>query len=442
MRRTFAALGQRDFRIWMAADLVSITGTWMQALAINWFVLQATGSATRMGFTLLLQALPVLLLGPWAGALADRLPGRPILVCTQLAHASLAAVLAAAAWGHLGGVSTVYAMSLVGGVVTAIEGPVMGRFTSTIVDPKRLGNALSLASLANSAGRVLGMSTGGAIAATAGAAPLFAGNAVSFLAVVGALLAIRGRGVPRVGRQLAQQGVRAGWAYLLRQPTILVTLGLAVVLGSLGRNYQITMAAMSDGPLRAGAAGYGLLSTVFAVGTVVGALGAARCRHLGYRTLIAAGLVTSILQLAAGFGAGLWTFAAAILPIAAGAVVIDTTVAARVQLDTALEMRGRVVAAISVTGSLAGAVGAPVLGWLCEILGPRQALVLAGSVTILASAAAGVALARLRRPGIAVPRFPGPAMPIFQFVQRPARARSRSTARGIRGPRTADHAHG
>jgi len=87
---TFAALRQRNFRIWMGAGFVSTTGSWMQTLAINWYVLQSTGSAARMGFTLLLQALPVLLISSWAGALADRLPGRRLLIVTQLSHASLA----------------------------------------------------------------------------------------------------------------------------------------------------------------------------------------------------------------------------------------------------------------------------------------------------------------------------------------------------------------
>src|SRR3954454_18175047 len=119
----------------MGAGFVSVSGTWMQSLAINWYVLQVTGSAGLMGLTVLLQSLPVLLLSPWAGALADRLPGRQLLLCTQLLHAVLAASLAAAAWGHLGGLGVVYAISTVGGVVNAIEGPAMGRFGSTIIEP-------------------------------------------------------------------------------------------------------------------------------------------------------------------------------------------------------------------------------------------------------------------------------------------------------------------
>ena len=392
MQGTFAALRERNFRIWMGAGFVSTTGSWMQTLAINWYVLQSTGSATRMGFTLLLQALPVLFLSSWAGALADRIPGRHLLIGTQLAHASLAVGLAAVAVGHLG-IGPVYLISLAGGLVNAVEAPAMGRFTSSTVSPARLGNALSLGSLSNSAGRIIGMSLGGVAVAAVGPAPLFAGNAVSFLAVIGALLVIRtheGGDAPAEG---GTGGVREGLRYLLRQPMVLIALGLAAVLGSLGRNYQVTMAAMSSGPLHAGASGYGLLSTIFAIGTVLGGLAAARRSHLGYRTLVGAGLIASTLQLVLGLVHGLWEFGTLLLPIAACAVLIDTTVATRVQLDTRVEMRGRVLAALSMTSALSGALGGQLLGWLCEAAGPRGTLVLAGALTAIASAAAGVAFA-------------------------------------------------
>jgi MFS family permease len=418
VRTIFLALQERNFRIWMGAGFVSVSGTWMQSLAVNWYVLQVTGSAGLMGLTVLLQSLPVLLLSPWAGALADRLPGRPLLLCTQLLHAALAASLAAAAWGHLGGLGVVYAISIVGGVVNAIEGPAMGRFGSTIVEPAALTNALSLGSLVNSCGRILGMALGGVAAATVGPAPLFAGNAVSFLGVVVALLAIRPchgtdttavpphGGVPQSTARDVEvataHGVRAGLRYLRQQPVILITLGLATVLGSLGRNYQVTMAAMSSGPLHIGPSGYGLLSMFFAAGTVIGSLIAAWQSELGYQTLIGAGLLTSLLQVFSGLSIGVWSFAAAMLLIGAGAVLIDTTVSARVQLDTHTEMRGRMLGAMSVTGSLAGALGAPLLGWLSEWVGPRQTLVLAGALTTVACVAAGMALGGTRR------RWPSP----------------------------------
>ncbi|MET8907075.1 MFS transporter [Micromonospora sp. NPDC004551] len=398
---TFAALRHRNYRIWAAAGFVSVIGTWMQVLGVNWYVLAETGSATSMGFTVLLQALPTLVLSVWGGALADRLPAKPLLIGAQAAHALLAAGLAVVAVTGAGGLPAIFAISLATGAVSAIEGPVMGRWASTLVDRESLGNALALGSLTNSAGRILGMSLGAVVVAAVGPALLFAANAVSFVAVVVALFAVR-EGERHAGKVAPADaapgdgGIRAGFRYLLCQPVVLVALALSFVLGSLGRNYQVTMAAMSDGPLHGGASGYGLLSTVFAVGTVLGALFAARRPELSYAVLVGAGLLASGLQIVAGLAPGTLSFAAVILPVAAAAVVIDTTVGARAQLDTDYAMRGRVLAALAVTGSVSAAVGAPLLGWLAEHAGPRQTLVLAGAITAVATAAAGVALDRLR----------------------------------------------
>jgi MFS family permease len=401
MGATFTALRHRNYRIWAVAGFVSVIGTWMQVLGVNWYVLKETGSATSMGLTVLLQAIPTLLLSVWGGALADRLPARPLLIAAQAAHAALAAGLAAVALTGVGGLPLIYAISLATGAVSAIEGPVMGRWCATLVDRDTLGNALALGSLTNSAGRILGMSAGAVVAAAVGPALLFGINAVSFVAVVAALFAVRqgdlhGHQVAATDAAPTPGGIRAGFDYLRRQPVVLLALALSFVLGSLGRNYQVTMAAMSEGPLAAGAAGYGFLSTVFAVGTVLGALVAARRRELGYATLVGAGLLASGLQIAAGLAPGTWSFAALILPIAAAAVIIDTTVGTRAQLDTDGAMRGRVLAALAVTGSVSAAVGAPLLGWLSEYAGPRQTLVLAGSVAAVATMAAGVAFDRQR----------------------------------------------
>lgn len=419
LRTTFGALRHRNYRIWAGAGFVSVIGTWMQVLGVNWYVLQQTGSATSMGLAVLLQALPTLLLSSWGGALADRLPARPLLVATQVGHAGLAAALATLAWSGTPQMSMIYAISLVSGALSAIEGPVMGRYGSTMVDRETLGNALALGSLTNSAGRILGMSVGAVVVAITGPALLFVMNSVSFAAVVAALLAVRQRELhqPEAGtgtRAGHDHGIRAGLRYLRGQPVILTALALAFVLGSLGRNYQVTMAAMSDGPLGGGAGAYGLLSTVFAVGTVLGSLAAARRRELSYRLLVGAGVAASVLQAVAGLTPGVWSFAAAILPIAAAAVIIDTTVGTRAQLDTDGAMRGRVLAAIGVTGSVAAAVGAPALGWLSEHVGPRQTLVLAGSVGVAASVWAGLRLARRtgeQRPAT-VPARPVPALAV------------------------------
>jgi MFS family permease len=394
----------------------------MQVLGVNWFLLHTTGSATRMGLGIMLQALPALLLGPYAGALADRFRPRPLVVTGQLLHAVLALGLVAVVLAD-GGAGPVYLISLLSGVVSAFDGPALGRFGSMVAGRDLLGNALALGSLINSTGRIIGMALGGVLVVACGPAALFLGNAASFLAVVAAVLAMRPSGLhplaaPAAGG--ADRGVRAGFGYLLRQPVVLVTLALALVLGSVGRNYQVTMAAMSAGPLRGGAAGFGVLSTVFAIGTVGGALLAASRPHLSLRLLVLAGAAASTLQLLAGLAPGLVAFAALLIPIAAAAVVIDTTVSSRVQLDTREDMRGRVLSAMAIVSSLAGMTGAPLLGWLSETIGPRLALVIAGAIGLVACACAGVVYPRLTATRVAAagpPALPVRREPVGRHVR-------------------------
>lgn len=413
----------RNFRLWSGANVISATGSWMQVLAANWLLLTATGSATQMGLGILVSTLPVLLLGPWAGTLADRLPARPMLSVTQLTHALLSVVLAVVATSDLNPVGWVYATMLTAGVVNSVEGPALGRFGSTLVDRDHLGPALAAGSLISSGGRVVGMSLGGALMGITGPGPVFLINAVSFLLVIAVMYRLRPLD-PTAVDPLAHPGAQestpaesvpmstwAGLRYVLSDRYMLVTLGLAFLLGSLGRNYQVTMAAMSDGPLAAGAQGYGLLSTVFAIGATLGGLFAARAGRMYGRHLVVLGVGMSLLQALSGLAPGLWMFAAAMLPIAAVAVVVDTIVSTRMQLDNPLAVRGRVLAVVSAVSALAGATGAPVLGWMADLLGARGALLSAGVVTTLGCLVGGVGYLRARqyrRTSVPVPT-PAPA---------------------------------
>ena len=391
----------RGFRLWSAANLISNTGAWMRVLAANWLLLVATGSAAQMGFGILMYAVPVLLLGPWAGAVADRLPAKPLITLTQLSYAGLALILMAVALPAVNPVPWVYGAMLVSGVLAAVEGPSLSRFGSTLIDQDHLGPALAVGSLISSGGRIVGMSLGGLLAAVIGPGPLFLFSAASTAAVIGAIYAVRPLPVatgPR-SREVEQAAgkVWGGLRYLLRDPLVLLTLGLAFLLGSVGRNYQVTMAAMTAGPLAGGAGSYGLLSTVFAVGATVGGAFAARAGRMYGKHLVFLGLGMGLLEALSGLAPGLWWFAAAILPIAAIAVIADTVVMTRLQLDNPIELRGRVLAAIGATGAVAGAVGAPMLGWLSDLAGPRATLELAGLVTAVGCAAAAAGYASVRR---------------------------------------------
>ncbi|MEU8816109.1 MFS transporter [Actinoplanes sp. NPDC048796] len=388
----FALLRVRNYRLWAAADLVSVGGTWMQVLGLNWLILSATGSAATMGLVVMLQALPVLLLGSWGGALADRLPARPFLMAFQMVRALLAVALL---FGHANW--TIYAVALLSGVISSFEGPMLGRFGSALVPAESLGSALALGSVLSSAGRIGGMALGGVLVGITGPSALFAINAASYLAVVGALCLMRtGEMRTLTVAPASARGIVAGFRYVLSQPAVLIVLALSFILGSLGRNYQVSMAAMVAGPLSGSSGSYGFLSTVFAVGAVAGGLLLAGSGRSTLRVLLATGFFISVLQFCSGLAPNVLGFAALILPIAAGAVIFDTVVSTRVQLDTREDMRGRVLATLGLVSSLSGMVGAPAVGWLCDTIGPRESLLLAGAVTTVAAVAGAVALIRVK----------------------------------------------
>ncbi|MBB5804520.1 MFS family permease [Saccharothrix ecbatanensis] len=384
----FRALRGRNYRRWAFADLISVTGSWMQLIGLNWVVLESTGSATSVGLSVLLGTLPSVLLGPWAGSLADRLPVRRIILTCQSLHAVLAALLALVVWQGAP-ITAVFALTFVSGLVSVFDGPALGRYGAQVVPREDLGNAVALGSVLSSTGRILGMSSAAVLAAAFGSPMLFVINALSFVAVIFAVLAIRRDELhPLEASPPGRVGVAAGLRYVTASGRLLLLFALGFTLSSLGRNYQVTMAAMSPD-----ATTYGLLSTVFAVGTVLGGLAAAARKTLTVRLLLAVACGTSLLQVTSGLVPGMLGFAIVLLPIAAGAVVIDTTMSTRIQLDTEDGMRGRLLAVNSAVGAAAGAAGAPLLGFLCERIGAPETLVLAGALTLLGTVFAASVLA-------------------------------------------------
>ncbi|MEU5991112.1 MFS transporter [Spirillospora sp. NPDC047418] len=405
------SLRHHNYRLWATADVVSITGTWMQVLALNWLLLSITGSATSVGLGLVLQALPTMLLGPWGGVIADRLPARYVVAAGQAVQALLSGVLAVIAAGDPAGTGGLYAIMLVSGLTTALTSPALGRFGAEVVGPEDLSNGLALGSLLSSGGRILGMSLAGIVIPLAGVPGAFAVNSASFLGVLAAIALMRGKEFHTLpSAEPGERGIAAGFRYVLGSPRLLIMFGLAFVLGSLGRNYQVTMAAMAQGPLQAGAGGYGALSVAFAVGTVLGGAFAASRVRLPLRLLLITASLCGAGQMLSGAAPGLLLFGAAMLPIAACAVVFDTTVATRVQLDSPGHLRGRVIAAQGMVGAASGAFGGPALGALCDTLGPRGALVLAGAASLAAALAAAYGLARVRRGRAAGAARPAPAL--------------------------------
>lgn len=376
----------------MGAGLVSVTGTWMQVVAQNWLVLRLTGEARAVGVTVALQALPSVLLSILGGVVADRFSKRRIVLATELLLAALALGLGLATVSGVVTIGTVYCFALLLGVVMAVDGPSNGALGAELVPEDDLGNAIALGSVSNGLGRIVGMSLAGVLVATVGPGPIFLVNAMSFIPV--ALVVAR---LPRRAVRSASTGSprENDSGYVARPYVIALAAAVAFFVSAFGRNYQVTMAAMSNSVFNAGARGYGLLSVVFAMGALAGGVVAARVRGHRLRLVLLVAAAGSALQFAGAFMPTLASFAFVIFPIAVVAVVFDTVTSCVVQLAAGDAYRGRAIAVLGTVSMLGMTVGGPALGWMADRFGGRVSLE-CGAAIVLAGIAIVAVLHRVR----------------------------------------------
>jgi MFS family permease len=298
----------------------------------------------------------------------------------------LLAVLQAvfAAQGRLS-LHLLFGFALMTGLVAAFDAPASGALGARLVPYDDLPNALALGGMANSLARIIGMAAAGLIVAFAGVPTAFLLNSLSFAPVLLVLLRLNPpERAPSRARPLAS--LRDGVEYVRGSYVITATLALAVVLGTLGRSYQVTMAIMVTEVFHRQEATYAILSAAFAAGALLGGVLAARLRDVVLGTVVTAGLAGAGLQVAAGLAPSLWVFAAILVPVAAAAVMFDTAVTATVQMSTPPELRGRVIAVAATAAAVAGPLGPVALGAAADTLGVRVTYVGAG----LACAAAAL----------------------------------------------------
>ena len=396
---TFRSLRIRNYRLFAAGQVVSLSGTWGQRVAQDWLVLELSGnSGVALGITTGLQFLPVLLFGLYGGVLADRYDKRRLLLGAQGAMAVLALVLATLDLSGAVQLWHVYALAFGLGLASVVDTPVRQAFVSEMVGPDDLPNAVSLNSATFNSARIVGPALAGVAIAAVGTGWVFAANALSYAAVLAGLAAMRtaelqaGRRVARAKGQL-----REGLAYVRSRPDLLVPIVLVFVVGTFGLNFQITLALVVKEVFGRGAGAYGLLSAFLAVGSLIGALASAgRTGPPRQRTLFAAVLAFGLLEVTVGLAPTYWVMAALLVPTGIAVLTFTTTANAIVQLGSAPEVRGRVMALYILVFLGGTPVGAPLIGALAEVFGPRSSLVLGGVVTALSGVVAAVVMTRVR----------------------------------------------
>ena len=396
---TFRSLRVRNYRLFAAGQIVSLSGTWGQRVAQDWLVLELSGnSGVALGITTGLQFLPVLLFGLYGGVLADRYDKRKLLIGAQAAMGVLALVLALLDLSGAVQLWHVYALAFALGLASVVDTPVRQAFVVEMVGPDDLPNAVSLNSATFNSARIIGPAVAGIAIAAVGTGWVFAANALSYVAVLAGLQAIRTSELfPSKRLQRAKGQLREGLAYVKARPNLLVPMVLVFMVGTFGLNFQITLALVVKEVFGRSAGSYGLLSAFLAVGSLLGALASARrSGPPRQRTLFAAVLVFGLLEVAVGLAPTYELMALLLVPTGVAVLTFTTTANAIIQLGSAPQVRGRVMALYILVFLGGTPLGAPLIGALAEAFGPRSSIVVGGLVTALSGVVAAVVMTRIR----------------------------------------------
>ncbi|MFF3654077.1 MFS transporter [Streptomyces olivochromogenes] len=392
----FSSLRIRNYRLFFLGQVVSNTGTWMQRIAQDWLVLSLTGSSAAVGITTALQFLPMLLFGLYGGVLVDRLPKRPTLLATQTAMGVTGLALAFLTLsGHVQ-VWHVYLAAFAVGLATVIDNPARQSFVSEMVGPGQLQNAVSLNSANFQSARLVGPAVAGVLITGVGTGWAFLFNGLSFVAPVVGLLLMRARELHPVERAPRGKGqLREGLRYVAGHPELIWPIVLVGFIGTFGFNFPVWLSAYADDIFHAGAGGYSLFNTLMAVGSVAGALLAARRGTARLRILIAAAMAFGILEVAAALAPSFWLFALLMVPIGIFGLTVNVTANTAVQMGTDPAMRGRVMALFMMVFMGGTPLGAPLVGWVTDAYGARVGFALGGLVSAVAATTVGLVLARV-----------------------------------------------
>jgi MFS family permease len=393
----FRSLRVRNYRLYAGGQLVSLTGTWMQRVAQDWLVLELTNSGTALGIVTALQFLPSLLFGLWGGLLADRYDKRKLLLATQSGLALVALILGVLDVTGIVQYWQVLVLALALGLVSAIDSPVRQSFVVEMVGPDDLTNAVGLNSTIFNSARILGPAVAGVMITAIGTGWAFVANGISSIAVLTGLALMRPaelRPSPAIDRIRGQ--LRAGLHYVRQRQDLLLTMVLVFVVGTFGLNFQITTALLAKQVFHRSATGYGLLSTALAVGACVGAVLATRRRtRPSLLFLLLAATAFGLLEILAGSMPGFGATALMLVLVGLAMLTFTTAANSSVQLGVEATMRGRVMALYLMCFLGGTPIGAPIVGWVANTVGPRWGMIGGGLVCM--AMAVGMALYLVRR---------------------------------------------
>lgn len=385
-RQTFSSLRIRNFRLYFTAQLISVSGTWMQSVAQAWLVLHLTGSGVDLGIVVGLQFLPMLLLGPFGGLVADRTNKRRLLFATQTAGGVLALALGLLVVTDTVVLWQVYLLAGLLGVVNLFDNPARQTFMLEMVGRDDLPNAVSLNAVVMNASRVVGPAIGGVIITVFGLGVCFFVNAASYVAVIVGLAMMRTADLhPTDPVERARGQVRDGFRYVWRTPALRNVLLAVALIGIFAYNFTVTLALLAKVTFGGGAGAYAVLTSCMGAGAIIGGLAAAHRARPTPRLLQVLALVFGGLLAAVAFAPTLLAADLLIVLMGAASIGFVATANATLQLTADPAMRGRVMALYAMAFLGTTPIGAPLVGAIAQWTNPRIAL-LVGAVATVAAA--------------------------------------------------------
>ena len=397
-RDTFSALRLHNYRLYVVAQLISNTAGWMQRIAVDWLVLELTGSVALVGLTIALQFLPTLVLGAHAGVIADRFSKRAVMLVCQAVGGLLNLVLAILAITGHAQLLTVYALVLAVGIAQVFDGPARSVFITEMVGARHLRNAISVNASIFHLGALVGPALSGLLIVAVGSGWAIGLNVVAAAIGIVLLLAIRSADLHPAPRAPNTKGqVREAVRYIMGKPSLFWTLVIVGVVAIFGMPMPALLAGVADSVYGTGATGYGLYNSLAAVGALTGALASARRSSLRLRTIIFSALLYGLAMTLLGLAPFYPVFLALLVGVGLSRLMLMTAGETMMQFSSNLAIRGRVMAfwALVIVGGQA--IGGPLMGFIAEQIGPKNALVVAGAVPAVAAVAIALLLARSGR---------------------------------------------
>jgi len=399
VKGTFRSLGSFNYRLWAAGAIVSNVGTWMQRIAQDWLVLTrlTDQNATAVGIVMALQFGPALLLLPLTGYAADNFDRRKLLFATQAAMGLLALGLGLLTVSGAVRLSQVYVFAFLLGCASAFDAPARQTFVSELVGEASLSNAVALNSASFNTARLIGPAVAGMLIASVGSGWVFLINAVSYAAVLYSLYLLRVDELSKPDKPgSSSHGLIDGLRYVWRRKDLKTALLMLFLIGTFGLNFPIFISTMAVKTYHSGAGRYGLLTSMMAIGSVMGALLTARRTAPRLEHLLASAAAFGLACTLAAIAPSYLLFGLVLTAVGISAQTFTTTTNSLVQLSTEPAMRGRVIAILLAILMGTTPLGAPLVGWVADWAGPRWALGIA-AVSGFAAAAVGYAYIRKRR---------------------------------------------